>query len=136
MADYNLWIWHAYTGDIGAMKDTTIWESSPSYHKFVHGVWDGDFKFKIGNDIFKQMYILVDGIYPLLFRFFKTLPIPLTIKEKLLLWIAGVFPKGCQAYLWCTVENKSHPCEYLQVLAQGRHEYGDHPLHCALQYDG
>ncbi|MGL5935539.1 MAG: transposase family protein [Cetobacterium sp.] len=75
LCDHHLWFWHAAYGFAGVLNDTTILNLSP----FLGSLLDGSFAeleksctpFVIGNQTFKQLYILVDGIYPQFSRFVR-----------------------------------------------------------------
>ena len=77
-ADYNLWIWHAAFGYAGSLNDINIWEQSPLLKSFVDGTFtkDVDFEFTINDNTFHHCWLLVDGIYPELSRFVKTIDEP------------------------------------------------------------
>jgi hypothetical protein len=54
----------------------------------LHSICDGsfekyDFPFTIGGEQFEQLWMLVDGIYPQLSRFVKTISVPLGVVEAL-----------------------------------------------------
>jgi Plant transposon protein len=42
-----------------------------------------DFQFVVGNDTFKKLWVLVDGIYPELSRFVKSLKVPVGRDQQL-----------------------------------------------------
>jgi Plant transposon protein len=74
-SDYHLWFWHAAYGYAGTMNDISILALSP----FLETLLDGSFAtleadvvpYNIGTESFKEMYVLVDGIYPLYSRFIR-----------------------------------------------------------------
>jgi Plant transposon protein len=70
-----LWIWHASFGYAGTLNDINIWEQSPLLNAFTDGTFTKciDFEFTIGNTKFDKVWLLVDGIYPDIARFAKTL---------------------------------------------------------------
>ncbi|KAI2509348.1 Plant transposon protein [Fragilaria crotonensis] len=79
MADHNLWFWHHSFGWPGSLNDINIWNRSCLLKAFLDGSFarDVDFEFTIGEDkVFNRLWILVDGIYPELSRFVKTLQEP------------------------------------------------------------
>lgn len=81
--DYNLWIWHYFFGCPGAMNDINVLHQSPLYHAFINGSFDKlDQPFHIGGHLFKRLYYLVDGIYPQLTRFVKTISAPINSDEQ------------------------------------------------------
>ncbi len=77
-SDYNLWIWHSFFGEPGSLNDINVWERSPLLHQMTHGqIQDIDFDFVINGETFNQLYWLVDGIYPRLSRFLKSIVNPI-----------------------------------------------------------
>lgn len=74
MADYNLWFWHAAFGFPGTLNDINIWDQSAMLKSWLDGsfVRDVDFSVRIGNKTINKLFVLVDGIYPDLSRFVKT----------------------------------------------------------------
>ncbi|KAI2489692.1 Ribosomal protein-like protein [Fragilaria crotonensis] len=79
MADHNLWFWHHSFGWPGSLNDRNIWNRSCLLKAFLDGSFarDVDFEFTIGDEkVFNRLWILVDGIYPELSRFVKTLQEP------------------------------------------------------------
>jgi len=78
--DYNLWFWHTAFGYPGTMNDIQIWEQSELYNSISSGEWaqfvDPIVPFRIGSMETNQAFFLVDGIYPLLSRFCKTISEP------------------------------------------------------------
>ena len=84
VADYTTWIWHAKFGFPGTLNDINIWDQSSLLREFLDGTFtdDIDFEFQIGEKTFDQLYFLVDGIYPDLSRFVKTLSVPITDEQK------------------------------------------------------
>ena len=83
LIDHNLWVWHAAFGAPGSLNDINVWDRSPLLTSFLDGTFsDGvDFEFEIGGETFQQLWIMVDGIYPELSRFVKTIRCPLTPSE-------------------------------------------------------
>ena len=86
MYDYNLWFWHAAYGYAGTLNNKTILSMSP----WLGSLIDGSFAkleecvvpFHIGNESFKEMFVLVDGIYPAYTRFVRGIKSPVTEEEK------------------------------------------------------
>jgi hypothetical protein len=78
MCDHNLFFWHASFGWSGTLNDINIWDRSSMLKAFVDGTWsnDIDFEFSIGNATFQKLWVMVDGIYPELARFVKTIQEP------------------------------------------------------------
>lgn len=82
VADYNTWFWHQCFGPPGTLNDINVWDRSPLLRSFLNGDMDGvDFDFQIDEKAFNQVHYLVDGIYPELGRFCKTISIPLGNKQ-------------------------------------------------------
>ena len=82
--DYSLWIWHAAFCFPGSLNDINIWEQSPLLAMFTDGTFarDIDFEFEIDDTTFNKLWVLVDGIYPELARFVKTISVPLSKAHK------------------------------------------------------
>ena len=76
LADHNLWFWHHSFGYPGSLNNINIWNRSCLLKAFLYGSFANnvDFKFRIGNvRVFHCLWVLVDGIYPKLSRFVKTI---------------------------------------------------------------
>ena len=83
VADNSLWFWHSDFGFPGALNDINIWDRSELHNAMVDGTHDElDFEFILDDEIRRMLWYLADGIYPELARFVKTMPVPLTKKEK------------------------------------------------------
>ena len=85
MADNNLWFWYDSFGWPGLLNDIIIWNQSCLSKAFLDGSFarDVDFEFTISDDkVFNHLWILVDGIYPDLSRFVKTLQRPVGRRER------------------------------------------------------
>ena len=83
LADHNLWFWHHSFGYPGSLNDINIWNRSCLLKAFLDGSFanDVDFKFRIGEDrVFHRLWVAVDGIYPELSRFMKTIQEPVGLK--------------------------------------------------------
>jgi hypothetical protein len=83
IADVDHYIWHIYFGSPGAMNDINILDKSP----ILGAIHRGDLNihvdpYFIDNKPADFMYFLVDGIYPDLAYFVKTLNNPINEKEK------------------------------------------------------
>lgn len=80
--DYNLWFWHTLFGFAGTMNDIQIWEQSEHNNRLISGEWakyvDPVESFEVGSLKTNKAFFLVDGIYPLLSRFVKTISVPQT----------------------------------------------------------
>jgi hypothetical protein len=88
ISDYHLWFWHASYGYAGTLNDKNILNLSPFLESLVNGKFaereaaSGAIPFRIGEDEFHQLYVLVDGIYPRYTRFVKGMKEPITPMEK------------------------------------------------------
>ena len=73
--DYHLWFWHASYGYAGTLNDINILNLSPLTEMMMNGklakLEEAVTPYNIGDEEFKQLYILVDGIYPSYSRFVK-----------------------------------------------------------------
>jgi Plant transposon protein len=85
MVDHNLWFWHASVGHAGTNNDTNIWEVSPLLEALLTDEWskECDLEFILDGQSFEQLWILVDGIYPPIARFVKTVAHPVGTVAKL-----------------------------------------------------
>ena len=95
VADHHMWFWHASYGYAGTLSDINILDVSPLFDKFISGEFiklECDaVPFSIGEEEFKEMFVLVDGIYPKFSRFVKGMRQPASKKEKLYTdWHAAV----------------------------------------------
>ena len=88
IADYNLWFWHASYGYAGTLNDNNILNLSPLLESIVTGKFaeleSEVTPYKILEEEFKFLFILVDGIYPRYARFVKGQKEPITNREKCL----------------------------------------------------
>jgi Plant transposon protein len=79
-----MWIWHTRFGFPGTHNDINIWDQSSLLRMFLDGTFlNVDFSFRIGNKTFDKVWIMVDGIYPELSRFVKTISIPVNQVQKM-----------------------------------------------------
>jgi Plant transposon protein len=100
-----LWIWHAAFGFAGSQNDINIWEQSPLLKMFLDGTFatEIDFEFRIDDTNFHDCWFLVDGIYPEIARFAKTVDEPVGRGKKLY----AVWQEACRkdveraTCLWC-----------------------------------
>lgn len=84
--DYHMWFWSACFGYAGTLNDKTILSLSELYDKLI----DGTFlhieaqcvPYKICDEEFNKMFILVDGIYPQWARFVKGFKEPVFESER------------------------------------------------------
>ena len=83
--DYHLWFWHAAYGYAGTLNDINILNMSPLMDRILDGTFQELEKdlvpFKIGDEEFKRLYMLVDGIYPKWTRFVKAILQPVGSDE-------------------------------------------------------
>jgi hypothetical protein len=89
MCDYNLYFWHHEFGMAGTLNDISIWDLSGLHKAFVDGTFTEqiDFPFTINGEQFDKLWVTVDGIYPPLARFVKTLSQPIdALQENYSLW--------------------------------------------------
>ena len=88
MCDYHLLFWHASFGYAGTLNDVNILNLSPLTDMFLNGemaeLESHVTPFSIGAEEFKQLFILVDGIYPKFSRFVKAYKEPIGDFEKAL----------------------------------------------------
>ena len=77
-ADHNLWFWRHSFGWPGSLIDINIWNRSCLLKAFLDGSFASnvDFEFTIGDKVFQRLWVAVDGIYPELSRFVKTIEEP------------------------------------------------------------
>lgn len=84
VADHNLRFWHAAFGFPGSCNDINILDASPLHSSFLDGSHSKiDFSFTIGDHCFNNLYYLVDGIYPPISRFVKTISSPINRSERI-----------------------------------------------------
>jgi hypothetical protein len=83
--DASLFLWHACFGWAGSKNNIKIWDRSPLLKSFLDGSWSTniDFPFKVDGSEFASLWFLVDGIYPEISRFVKTLDQPMTETDTL-----------------------------------------------------
>ncbi len=68
ISDYHMFIWHASYGYVGTLNDKTIFDLSPFQECLLDGSFEqreldsGVVSFKIGDNEFSKMFVLVDGI--------------------------------------------------------------------------
>ena len=91
ISDYNLWFWHVFFGPPGALNDINVWDRSTMLRSFLDGTFDEcDYEHTIAGKVFKMVTFLVDGIYPELARFVKTVSVPLNrVQKKHAAWQEG-----------------------------------------------
>lgn len=80
IATQNLWIWHAYIGIPGSNNDINIIDRSPLMVNMMKGVGPSA-TFHVNRNIYRMLYLLVDGIYPDWPIFLKTISEPTNAKQ-------------------------------------------------------
>lgn len=85
VADYSLWIWHARFGFPGTLNDINVWDQSSLLRTFLDGSFAStvDFPYRVAGKTFNKLWILVDGIYPELTRFIRTISVPMSRPHKM-----------------------------------------------------
>ncbi len=74
--------WHHEFGHARALNDLNIWDPSQLHESFIGGTFGKiDFDFEINGEQFTNLYFLVDGIYPELSHFVKTISVPVSLLE-------------------------------------------------------
>ena len=63
VADYDLWIWHAFFGAPGTMNDLNILDRSPVFDDVINGIAP-QVNFYVNGHPYHLAYYLTDGIYP------------------------------------------------------------------------
>uniref|UniRef100_A0A0D3CPF9 Harbinger transposase-derived protein n=1 Tax=Brassica oleracea var. oleracea TaxID=109376 RepID=A0A0D3CPF9_BRAOL len=63
VADYDLWIWHAFFGAPGTMNDLNILDRSPVFDDIINGIAP-QVNFYVNGHPYHLAYYLTDGIYP------------------------------------------------------------------------
>lgn len=84
LADYSCWLWHAKFGYPGSLNDINIWDQSALLKDILQGLYTTylDFPFTVAGTQFMRLWFFVDGIYPELTRFVKTITIPIRPLQK------------------------------------------------------
>ncbi|XP_042061213.1 uncharacterized protein LOC121805430, partial [Salvia splendens] len=75
VADYRMWIWHAYFGIAGSNNDLNVLNSSPLFNEQCQGVGPA-ISFVANGNRHDMGYYLADGIYPRWPVFVKTIRCP------------------------------------------------------------
>jgi hypothetical protein len=78
MCDYILYFWHHEVGAAGTLNDISIWDLSSLHKAFVDGTYleNCNFSYTINEKQFDKLWVTVNGIYPMLSQFIKTLSQP------------------------------------------------------------
>lgn len=88
ISDYNLWFWHVFFGSGGSFNDLNVLDSSNLLKMILDGVLEelerdsGAVPYEISGQVFHQLFILVDGIYPRYSRFVRGFKDPLTPEDR------------------------------------------------------
>ena len=82
VADYRLWIWHAYFGVPGSNNDINVLNNSDLFAEVLNGKAPA-INFVANNRQYKMGYYLADGIYPKWPTFVKTFNRPADEKQSL-----------------------------------------------------
>jgi hypothetical protein len=88
LADHHLFFWHVSYGCTGNLNDITIFSLSPLFERMIDGSLhdiersSGSVPFKVLEEEFTKVFLLVDGIYPKYSRFVKGIKEPITAQQK------------------------------------------------------
>ena len=80
VADYRLWIWHAYFGVAGSNNDRNVLNSSPLFNEQCQGVGLA-ISFVANGNQHDMGYYLADEIYSRWHVFMKTVSCPIDPKK-------------------------------------------------------
>ncbi|XP_042023931.1 putative nuclease HARBI1 [Salvia splendens] len=81
VADYDLWIWHAYFGLPGSNNDINVLDSSHLFYNLTQGIAPPTYYVIQGKE-YNMCYYLADGIYPKWSTIVQTIHEPRTPKTK------------------------------------------------------
>ena len=81
VADYDLWIWHAYFGMPGTKNDINVLESSHLFSNLAQGIAP-PVHYNIQGNEYNMGYYLADGIYPKWSTIVQTIQEPVGRKKK------------------------------------------------------
>ncbi|XP_033134351.1 uncharacterized protein LOC103862281 [Brassica rapa] len=82
VADYDLWIWHAFFGAPGTMNDLNILDLSPVFDDVINGIAP-QVNFYVNGHPYHLAYYLTDGIYPDWATFIQSIRLPQSEKHSL-----------------------------------------------------
>ena len=84
VCDFNLWVWHCFFGSGGSFNDLSVLDASNLLEMMLDGTLarlereSGTVPYKIAEEEFDKLFLLVDGIYPKYSRFVQGIKDPLT----------------------------------------------------------
>ena len=133
--DYHTWIWHASAGHPGTLNDINIWDVSDLQKAFLSEWWNNhiDFEFEVHGQKFNKLWVLVDGIYPAIARFVKTISCPIgAVMKKFAAWQEGARKDSERAFgiLLRKFQILVTPNEYWELEDVKRQIYG-----CCLMHN-
>ena len=82
VASHDLWIWHAFFGAAGSNNDINVLNQSTLFTEVLQGRAP-EVQFMVNGNQYNMGYYLTDGIYPEWATFVKSVPRPLSAKDKL-----------------------------------------------------
>jgi hypothetical protein len=77
VASHDLWIWHAFFGTAGSNNDINVLNQSTIFIEVLQGTTP-----EVNGNEYNMGYYLTDGIYPEWATFVKSVPKPLSEKDK------------------------------------------------------
>ncbi len=110
--------WHHEFGHEGALNDLNIWDWSQLHKSFIDGSFAKiDFDFEIDRKQFTNLYFFVDGIYPKLSCFVKTISVPVSFYEShFAKWQESVWIYQCGFGVLSKNSNLcKHQCGYIML---------------------
>ena len=81
IAGHDMYIYQAYVGLPGCLNDLNILSRTDTQKKYMRS-YAIRHRFKLGATTYKGAYFLADGIYPKWAWFVKTIPLPVTRKQR------------------------------------------------------
>ncbi|CAL2272170.1 unnamed protein product [Prunus armeniaca] len=82
VAGFDTWVWHAFFGVAGSQNDLNVLGQSPIFNDVLRGEGP-NITYQINNTVFQTGYYLADDIYPRWTTFVKSIPNPLSQKQRL-----------------------------------------------------